>query len=516
MTKPPLSKRGVVPFLREQDLVQSWKEDHIKFVEQAILEPYNRITGAKIQMTTQQKEASKLLNQIIAAKLKVGLGTAVEADIAIARKIGISIMAGKGVGKDAWLSWAIIWFVALFPHCKVPCVSVSADQLHKVLWSEIAKWLGTSAVKGWLTLQNDKLFFNDLEEGIVGKRWFAFPKTANPKATAREQAETLAGVHEEYVMVAVDEASGITSGVFEPFEATLTGLVNFFVCIFNPTRATGYAIDTQEKNRDDWMCLQWNAEDSELGNKLEQERLQERYGRDSNPYRIRVLGLPPKTDEQALIPWEWIEEAVDRVIEGNETLPLVSALDCGAGGDQSIIAARRGYQIYPLQRLTTPDSMVLTNWAGINIDETHPDTFFVDTIGIGWAVEGTLRDKKGSVVEAADVRRTADNEDKYFNKRAEIYDRLRESFERGLISIPDDQDLKDQLGVIKCEFKGSKMKIIDKARIKAVLGHSPDEVDAVALTFYRAVELHSKKTAYKDPYLRSPFDVSGGQGWLRA
>lgn len=507
--------RKETPFLKEQGLINTWRLDHETFVKQAIIDPYNHITKKKIRMTTQQREASKALSLLVNAKLKAGLTeTATPDEIMLSKKLGVSIMAGKGLGKDAWLSWAIMWFVSLFPYCKVPCVSVSADQLHKVLWSEIAKWLEHSAVKSWLTIQNDKLYFADLDADVAGKRWFAFPKTANPKASEREQTETLAGIHEDYVMVAVDEASGILNGVFEPLESTLTGLVNFMLIIFNPTRASGYAVDTQYKYSQDWITLQWNAEDSELGNKNEQERLERRYGRDSNPYRIRVLGLPPKTDEQTLIPWDWIEEAVDREITGIDNLPLVKGVDCGAGGDQSIIASRRGYQIYPLKRMTTPDSTTLTNWIGVDIDSDNPDTVFVDTIGIGWAVEGQLRDKKGAIIEAADVRRTADDEDKYYNKRAEIYGRVRDAFEKGLISIPNDEELKNQLGALRCEYKGSKMIIIDKKKLKSILGHSPDEADAIALTFYRAPELISRKTAKSSSTHHSL--VGGGQAWLAA
>jgi len=216
-----------------------------------------------------------------------------------------------------------------------------------------------------------------------------------------------------------------------------------------------------------------------------------------------------------MFPWDWIEEAVDREIEGYEHLPLVKAMDCGAGGDSSIICTRRGYQVYPLKRLTTPDSTVLTNWAGSDIDAEQPDMFLVYTIGIGWAVEGQLRDKKGALVEAADARRTADNSDKYVNKRAEMYDRLREAFEKGLISIPDDRDLKDQLGAIRCEYVKSKLKIQDKRTIKKTLGHSPDEADALAMTFYRAPELLSKKRPRQTPPL-TRHDVPLAQAWMGA
>lgn len=432
------------------------------------------------------------MRRLVQAKVAVHRGDATPEQRELADKIGVSIMAGKGIGKDAWLSWMILWFLCLHMYPKIPCTSVSADQLNKVLWSEIAKWLQHSLVRSWVRLQNDKLFFLELPAEYVGKRWFAYPKTANPSNTELEP-EGLAGAHEDYLMVAVDEASGINDAIMHTLEGTLTQMCNFIVMIFNPTRSKGYAIDSQEIYAHRWMTHRWNAEESEIRNNALHARLLEDFGRDSNPYRIRVLGLPPITDTQTLIPWDWIEDAATRESEGNEHLPLVKGIDCGAGGDASVICTRRGYQVYPLKRLTTPDSTVLTNWAGSDIDAEHPDTVYVDTIGIGWAVEGQLREKKGAVIEAADVRRTADNPDKYVNKRAEMYDRLREAFERGLLAIPADRELMDQLGVIRCEYVGSKMKILDKKKLKKLVGHSPDEADALALTFYRAPELLSRK-----------------------
>ena len=493
----------------------AWREHPVQFVQQAIIDPYNAATGKTVRMTTQQREATEAVKALVAAKLARHAGTATPEQTQLAKKIGISIMAGRVIGKDAWLSWMILWFLSLFPYCKIPCTSPSADQLYKVLWSEIAKWLEHSLVKSWLAMQNDKLYFTDLKPEVVGRRWFAFPKTANPKATVQEQVETLSGINEEYLMVAVDEASGIHPAIFQTLEGSLMGKCNFMVLIFNPTRSTGYAIDTQGKDSEYWVTAQWNAEESELGSVSEQARLLDKYGRDSNPYRVRVLGLPPMTDAQTLIPWDWIQEAIGRELEGNEKEPLLKGVDCGAGGDSSIICTRKGYEVFPLQRLTTPDSMVLANWIGNDIDAERPDSVWIDTIGIGWAVEGLVRDKKGAVVEGADFRRTPDRPDKYVNKRAESYDRLRDAFERGVISIPDDRDLIDQLSAIRCEYVGSKMKILDKKKLKKTIGHSPDEADALAMTFYRDRSMVSKQT--RPPIrLASVWSARQEAGWLRA
>lgn len=493
-------------------LFTQWREHPEDCIQQAILDPYNAATGQQIQMTAHQRAATEAVRDLVAAKCAVQRGTATPEQRELAKKIGVSIMAGKGIGKDTWVSWMLLWFTWLFPYCKNVCTSVSADQLEKVLWSEIAKWHQYSLMKPWVKLQTSKLFYTELSEDVVGKRWFTYTKTANPHSTELEP-EGMAGAHEDYMMVVVDEASGVSDAICHSLEGTLTQFGNFMILIFNPTRATGYAIRSQEEDSAHWVTLHWNAEDSEIKNPAVHERLLDRYGRDSNPYRIRVLGLPPITDEQTMFPMDWLMEATQREIEGHEREPLVKGVDCGAGGDKSIIATRRGWQVYPLKRNLTPNAKVLTDWVGTDMDVERPDRVFIDTIGIGWAVEDQLRQLKGAVIEAADARRTADRDDQYFNKRAEMYGRIREALEKGLLALPDDQDLIDQLAATRCDYPGGKLKILDKKKLKKLIGHSPDEADALALTFYREPSLLTRITARRP---QPPMPRHEEQGWLRA
>ncbi len=486
----------------EDRLIKKWRDDHAAFVNDAILAPYNEAKGTSYLMTPHQREASDALSRLVREKRD---GKARDV-------LGISIMSGKGTGKDAWSSWAILWFLSCFLYPKVPCVSVSADQLNKVLWSEISKWLMHSAIREHFTLQNDKLFFTDLTAAERGKRWLAFPKAANPKQTFEEQVETLAGIHEDYLMQVVDEGSGILENVFQVLEGNMTGPVNLMLLIFNPTRSKGYAVDTQYKHAERWRTFLWSAEDSPIVDRATIQRLEQDYGRDSNTFRVKVLGLPPLTDEQVLIPWEWIEDAINRPLDPTPFAPLVKGLDCGAGGNKSVIATRRGPIVYRFKRNTTPDSVQLSNWAGTDIDAENPDVMRVDTIGIGWAVEGSLREKKGSVIEPADARRTADDQAKFFNKRAEMYWRLREQFQNGTISIPDDPDLQNQLGAMKCEYYKSQIKIVDKKKIVQEIGHSPDEAEALALTYFYPDHMVSKSKTPK--HRPRPGNAKAATAWM--
>ena len=179
-----------------EDIFQRWIVDPVSFIQEIIITPYNEVTKMNVFMTTQQKNAIEAVAELVQARLKKFRKLPLtEREVELNNKFGVSVMAGKGLGKDGLASWLIIWFLSCFPNCKIPCVSVSQDQLMKVLWSEIAKWLAYSPAKAWLTLQSDKVFFNEVDDDLKGKQWFAFPKTASPKSSVEEQVETLSGIH---------------------------------------------------------------------------------------------------------------------------------------------------------------------------------------------------------------------------------------------------------------------------------------------------------------------------------
>ena len=71
--------------------------------------------------------------------------------------------------------------------------------------------------------------------------------------------------------------------------------------------------------------------------------------------------------------------------------------------------------------------------------------------------------------------------DKYFNKRAEMYFNLIEGLNKG---VPLTNEIEDELNVTLFEFSNTgKLKLVDKDEIKEVLKHSPDQSDSLALTF---------------------------------
>lgn len=446
-------------------------------------------------LTVQQEQGLEELGKLIGAKLDKAKGKELTPEEKeYSKKMGISIMSGKGTGKDFWSALVSLFFLSIFNDARGLATANTGKQLKNVFWSELAKIISLAKkvdpenpksktlLEELFEWQSEKVFRR--EKG--GRQWFMEAVTVNPNASSEEQAKSLTGRHEDYMIFIIDEAIGVPEPALMALEETMTQKLNIAVMIFNPFRSRGYAIDSQYKDTDKWVALRWNAEECE---RVTEDSIQKKlkYGRDSNPYRVGVLGLPPVADSDTMFPMDWIQDAIGREVIVPQEYPLIMGGDFGAGGDSSVICPKRGPKVYALKRNNTQDSNILLDWVQNNFYRDEAAAFFGDVIGIGWAVMGSLRKLIGGhKIRSVDSRAKAQNEERFFNKRAENAWRCREEFENGLISIPDDENLIDQLSVIrKKEDARGRIQIISKVDIKKELkeGGSPDEADALFNTY---------------------------------
>lgn len=456
-------------------------------------------------LSSQQEDVLRQWGNLIAAKLKAAdKQPMTEVEKALSKKIGMSIMSGTGTGKDFTASLLIFHFLMCFDMPKLLCTANTQKQLKDVLWSECAKIMrlsrkmdptdpmSTTELQQHFEWQSELIFAKPYK----GKEWFARACTINAKASPEEQGETLAGRHEDHQLFVLDEASSIPEAVWKPVEGTLTGRLNLVLIIFNPTRTSGFALRSQYEDKDKWVAVRWNSAESEIVSKEHIENLS-KYGTDSNTYRIRVLGLPPLTDENTLIPSDWIEDAIDREFAVDENDPVIAGVDVGGGGDKSVICIRKGGLIVDLLYNNCKDTMQVADWVGETLDRYDCVVSYIDIIGIGRGVYDRLR-RMGYNVRAADSRAKAPDTERFYNTRSFMYWRLREQFENKLISIPNNQELINQLNSIGYD-PINKNKINPKADIKKTVGHSPDECDAVAIS-YLANDALFRKQRKKDFY----------------
>ncbi len=502
---------------KQIDVIRHWQRNPLEWV---------RHFFPAIRLSNQQTKFFEELGKLYTAKLKKAAGeplTKQEEEYAL--KLGISVMSGQKLGKDFVAALSHDHFLTVFAYPKVMCTATTGKQLKNVLWSEISKTFrlcqknekGQSVLDQMFEIQAEKVFLWEKK----GKEWFSEAVTINTKDSEESQAESLAGRNANYKLTIVDEASGIANAVFKPLEA-VSGTLNVILMIFNPTRSKGYAVDSQFADKSRWIALRWDARDCDLpisAGGPDQDMIREyiqKYGENSNPVRIRVLGLPPLTDSNALIPWDWIEDAVEREIEPEGA--ILKGIDVGAGGDLSVVVTKQGGKVLSIKRYNFHDTMQLVGHLGrdINSDEDEDNTVLaaIDPIGVGKGAYDRLAEL-GYNVEPVDVRRTANDPQQFYRLRDELWWKLRTKFEKGIISIPDDKDLKDQLGIIGYEIPQSdgRIKVDSKKTMRKKLGGSPDLGDALMHTEYLDEEIctHAGKKK-KD---RSVSDIMGNREEVR-
>jgi len=130
---------------------------------------------------------------------------------------------------------------------------------------------------------------------------------------------------------------------------------------------------------------------------------------------------------------------------------------------------------------------MLTNWIMRKVFEHDPLFTMVDTIGVGWAVEGALRARlRGTTttVIGVSVSEAASLDFKYFRLRDELAWRLREQFEHRIISIPNDPLLIGELTTLKYEEPMGKIKVESKRELARRGLKSPNRFDALCLAYY--------------------------------
>jgi hypothetical protein len=511
-------------------LFRSWQSSLEKYIEQKIgVNPSNDLS-----MTTQQRMAAREVSNLVNAKRKKILGKPLtEEEEAYTKLLGVSIMSGQGTGKDAFTSWVIDWWLTCFKNTLIPCTAPTADQIKNILWSEFSRWYNKTRLDGTpmnpfktadglgdnLVVESQKIWVR--EKG--GKECFAFWKTANPKDDSESQAGTLYGFHAPNMLIVVDEAASVPEPVFTPLEGTITEAkegVNWILLIFNPIYNTGFAVNTHRgKEANKWLRIHWDAEDSERVSKQHIQDMEDKYGRESNTFRTLVKGLPPHAEEDALIPLDWVMAAVDRDIIPMDDDPLILGVDVGAGGDNSVACLRRGGKVYPLRKHSSPDTMALVGWLAEIIENEGVDVVYVDVIGIGKGVYDRMREL-GYRVFAVDSRRALTDDERFNNVREKMWWSLREVFEQGTISIPDNLDLKEQLWSPRFKHSsGRKISIESKYEMRRRIGfkNSPNEADALGLTLYMKDTAFRQNLRNRDPYATDDERARiGDKAWMAA
>jgi len=416
----------------------------------------------------------------------------------------ISIRSGHGTGKDASAAWLILWFLTTRPYAKVVCTAPTARQLADILWSEISKWLRRSILAEEYVIQKDKIYHKSSKE-----EWWARAVSTSVRASAEDQAETLAGFHGDHLLIVVDEASGVPDPVYVPLEGALTQEDNRVLLIGNMTKNTGYFYDTHfhPSISKVWTKFHWDSRKSTNVSKSMIDYFVNKYGVDSNVFRIRVAGDPPLESETTLIPLAWAIQCVGNEILVPEDEPLYLGVDVARyGEDTSVILPRRGLRIDPWEEFHGLNTIALADRALMTFSELEADGGAVDEIGVGAGVIDYIHRKPDMARTwfGINVAMLSSDKMKYHRLRDELWWMMRERCLKAEYSFPDKEietvgGLKLNIGHELCnelaqptyKFDENGALLVESKREMKMRGiPSPNIADALGLTEYFSTTAH--------------------------
>lgn len=453
----------------------------------------------------------------------------------------VAVKSGHGVGKT-FLAGGLSLYLAYVWHCIGLTTAPTFRQVRRALWGEI-HYLFNNAINPL----GGKLNQVSLD---LGDKWFV-----EGFATDKPM-ENITGIHEENIFVIIDEAGGVVDLTFEAIEGLLTSENSFVLYIGNPINSEGPFADAFKPNSPFYKVTVscYDLPNIKYGNnfytKLTSHQWvkdkETKWGKDSNMFKIKVLGEFPEEGKDTLIPIRYIEAALQRAKDGSMPPDCVVAfgLDVARqGSDASVFGAL--YASGLLRILETTNKKRETETAGLmevlykqyapSKEEGQPKPIEneegilealskigreegdkweekkkeelvnfrppvnVDDTGLGGGVTDILIEQglpvngiiTGEAPDENDER--IDHPELFLNKRAQYYWYLRTRFVDGTIAI-EDEELAFELSKIRIEFLkggGGKIKIVDKETLKKAppigIGRSPDRADMAMLACSKEV-----------------------------
>lgn len=400
----------------------------------------------------------------------------------------LAVSSGRGVGKSALVSWLIVWMLSTRIGSSVVVSANSENQLRKVTWGELTKWVTMAinshwweptatnlAPAAWLTA----LVERDLRKGT--RYW-----GAEGKLWSEENPDAYAGVHNmDGMMVIFDEASGIPDGIWSVAAGFFTEniLDRYWLAFSNGRRNTGYFYEAVDgSKRGFWESEKIDARLVEGTDKSIYKQIIDEYGEDSDEARVEVYGDFPRSEQNQFIAPHLVDDAMRREPWRDASAPLVMGVDPARGGaDSTVIVVRQGRDIVAIKRFKGDDTMTVVGHVIEMIEQHRPALTMIDEGGLGYGILDRLKEQRYKV-RGVNFGWSAKNPVAWGNKRAEMWGEMRDWLRTA--SIPSDRQLKaDLTGPGKKPNSSGTIFLESKKEMKARGLASPDAADAIAVTF---------------------------------
>lgn len=399
----------------------------------------------------------------------------------------LALLACKGPGKTCVLAWLAWNFLLTRPNPKVVATSISKDNLKDGLWTEMAKWQARSELLKELFIWNKER----IQSKEHYKTWWMSARTWTKGADTDQQANTLAGIHEDYMLFILDEVGGIPDAVMAAADAGLaTGIETKILMAGNPTHLEGPLYRAATRERDMWFLVSITADpdDPNRTPRVSKEWANEqikKYGRDNPWVLVNVFGKFPPSSLNSLLGPDDVAGAMGKHLTEDQYSFAQKRLGIDVarfGDDRTIIFPRQGLASFmPAEMRGARTNEIAARVAAAKAKWGSELEFVDGTGGWGAGVIDFLYQAKLTPQEINFAGRAYD--DRYENKRAEMWFEMANWIKRGG-ALPNLPELQKELTAPTYTFtKRGKFLLESKEQIKDRLGFSPDLADALCLTF---------------------------------
>jgi hypothetical protein len=475
MSDDLLSRIGDALLERDRDRRPSWYSDPVAFAEQYVVwPPGESLADYQGEMMRSLVEHRRL-----------------------------AVRGPHGLGKSCVCALIVLWFalrheIAL-ENWKILTTASAWRQVERFLWVEIALW---SRRLRWELIGREPFdprmeLLNTMLKLPYGQAFGA----------ASDDPSLLEGMHADNVLVIFDEAKAIPAGTWEALEGALAGQgTSLALAVSTPGSPSGifHSIHGRAVGYEDWSVRHVSLEEAIAAGRISSTWAAARarqWGEQSSIYANRVLGEFKSSDEDSVIPFEWVEAATERwqawKDSGEDPGPLtVVGVDVARmGTDQTVIALRRGYIVAELRFSHHEDTMATTGRVAGVLEANPGARAVVDVIGLGSGVVDRLREQgfKRTIAfnaSAGTTRKDRSGELGFVNVRSSAWWWLREqldpAFDPTLCLPPDDLLIGDLSAPRYSLTSTGRIQVESKDEIRKRLGRSTDSGDAVVQACFDA------------------------------
>lgn len=319
------------------------------------------------------------------------------------------------------------------------------------------------------------------------------------KLKASTKPENAQGKHDDFLTIIIDETSGVDRAIMQQYEGTMTNADALLLCLGNPNTRDCAFFDCFTKDRQYWECITLNAEESPIVSKENIAYIANKYGKDSDVYRVRVLGEFPLMDPNCIMSIEDLEACTKNDMlkcalmatkrGGVWEVAKQFGLDFARYGDDENACYRRsGLAVVEaaIMRKVDPSMLIAASFRQQALAHwTDEQTVYVaDATGMGQSSMMLFHNAHKNVYEFHNNGRAMASKE-FENKITEAYFRLQAHVKARRCYLPRDPLLLQQLSTRQYFMtKDGKLEVENKDDYKKRGFSSPDRAEAIVECYY--------------------------------